>query len=80
MDICGYEFGERLKIVVKASAQKTNISGFDREKNALKVDVHAPAEKGKANAEIVKHFSKLTKKKVKIVSGLKSKTKVLRFS
>ncbi len=80
MDICGYEFDKKLKIVVKANSQKTNIVGFDREKNALKVNVHAQPEKGKANAEIIKYFSKLTKKKVEIVSGLKSKTKMLKFS
>lgn len=80
MDICGYVIGEKLKIVVKTNAPKTNIVGFDREKNALKVNVHAQPEKGKANAEIIKYFSKLTKKKVEIVSGLKSKTKLLKFS
>ena len=68
-----------LKIIAKTSSPKTEIAGWDREKNALRVNVHAEPEKGKANREIIKFFSKLTKKKVKIASGLTSKQKLLRF-
>ena len=68
-----------LKIIAKTSSPKTEIASWDKEKNALRVNVHAEPEKGKANREIIKFFSKLTKKKVKIASGLTSKQKLLRF-
>ena len=67
-----------LRILVKANAAKTEIVGW--EGNVLKVAVKAPAEKNKANIEIIKFFSKLTKKQVKIISGKTSKRKVLKFS
>jgi len=45
-----------------------------------RVDVAAPPEDNKANREIIKFFSKLTKKKVTILTGLTSKKKVLRIA
>ena len=70
---------QKVKILVKTNSPKTEIVGWDNEKKALRVNVHAEPEKGKANREIIKFFSKLTKKKVKIASGLTSKQKLLRF-
>lgn len=80
MNINKYIVSGRLKITAKPNSPKTEIAGFDKAKQAIKVNVKAQPEKGKANAEIIKFFSKLTKKKVEIVSGLTSKTKMLRFS
>jgi uncharacterized protein (TIGR00251 family) len=79
MEFSRHIVGGKLKIEVKANANKTGITGFDKEKNALKVNVKAQPQKGKANAEIIRLFSKLTKKKVEIISGAASKTKILRF-
>lgn len=69
----------KLAINVKTNSPKTEITGFDDSKKALKVNVHAQPEKNKANTEIIKFFSRLTKKKVNIISGLTSKKKVLVF-
>lgn len=69
---------KNIKIIVKPNAPKTKITAVDEVRNALRVDVSAPPDKGKANREVIKFFSKLLKKKVKIVHGLKSKEKVLR--
>lgn len=80
MDIKDYIVDGKLKILVKPNSPKTEITGFNKERNAIKLNVHAQPEKGKANTEIIKFFSKQTKKKVEIVSGLKSKTKLLKFS
>ena len=77
MDISQYIKNNYLAISVKPNARKTEILGYDESKNALKVAVAAPADKNKANVEIIKFFSKLLKKKVLIKSGLKSKEKVL---
>ncbi len=80
MNISEFIIGNKLSIVVKTNSPKTQITGYDNTKKALKVDVHAQPEKGKANAEIIKFFSKLTKKKVSIISGKTSKNKTLKFS
>ena len=67
-----------LKILVKANSSKTEIKGYDANRKALRVNVKALPEKGKANAEIVKFFSKMLKKRIKISSGLSSREKTLR--
>ena len=79
MDINDYIADEKLKIIAKPNSKKTEIIGFDKAKKALKVNVKAQPEKGKANAEIARFFSRLTKKKAEIISGKTSKTKVLRL-
>ncbi len=71
------DFGKRIEIVVKTNMPKTKI--ISEKDGILKIDVKALPEHGKANLEIVKFFSKLSKKEVKIVKGLTSKKKVLRF-
>ncbi len=69
----------RITIIAKPNSPKTEILGFDEERQAYRMNVHAKPEAGKANIEVVKFFSKLTKKRVRIVSGLTSKEKVLVF-
>ncbi|MBN2112299.1 DUF167 domain-containing protein, partial [Candidatus Woesearchaeota archaeon] len=63
MDINKYIVNGKLIIQVKANSPKTKITGFDDAKKVLRLDVHAHPEKGKANAEIIKFFSRLTKKR-----------------
>lgn len=77
MDITPYIRNSSLKITVKPNSSKTVISGYDAEKNIIKVDVAAVPDKDKANKEIVKFFSKLLKQKVRIKSGLRSREKIL---
>ena len=67
----------RLKILVKPNAKKTEILGWDENEQILRVAVSEPAEDNKANIAIIKFFSKKLEKRVRIVSGLKSKRKVL---
>lgn len=71
---------ERIKIIVKTNAGKNEILKFDEEKKAYRVNVKTIPEKGKANLEIIKLFHKKLKKQVKMVSGFKSKEKVLEIS
>ena len=68
-----------LKILVKTNAPKNEIIGWDDSRKALKISVKAVPEKGKANKEIVKFLGKILKKRVFIVSGLKSKEKILKI-
>ena len=66
-----------LKIIVKPNSSSNEILGFDSEKQALKISISAPADKNKANLELIKFLSKLLKKRVRIKSGLKSKEKIV---
>lgn len=70
----------RIKIFVKTNAGKNEILGFDKEKDAYKVLVKAQPIENKANKEVIKLFHKKYKKPVRIVSGLKSKEKVIEIT
>ncbi len=79
-DVNKYIKNNSLKIIVKPSSHANKIVKFDDERDALKVEIKAPPEKGKANIEVIKFFSKLTGKKAKIAKGMKSKEKTIAFS
>jgi len=68
-----------IKVIVKTNAKKNEILGFDKEKAAFVVSVKAPPEKGRANIEVIKIFSKEYKQPVSLVSGFKSKVKLLQI-
>lgn len=67
------------KVIVKANMPKNEIVRFDKERGAYRVNIREKAENNKANIEIIKFFSKLLKKKVKIIKGLKSREKILKI-
>ena len=48
--------------------------------NGLKLFLKAPAEDNKANLELIKFFKKEFKLKVEIISGMKSREKVVRIT
>jgi uncharacterized protein (TIGR00251 family) len=79
MNLTDYIKNNTLSIIVKANSPKNEINGYDETRHALKVNIKAPAENNKANIEIIKFFSKESEKKVRIISGLKNKKKILRF-
>ncbi|MBT3465397.1 YggU family protein [archaeon] len=79
-DISEFIIDNKLILKVKANSSKNEIIGYDKEKQILKVNIKAPAENNKANIEIIKFFKKLTKRDVKIISGLTSKKKILKFT
>lgn len=64
-------------MIVKPNSLKNQILGFDNEKKALIVRISARPEDNKANAELVKFLSKEMKQKFRIVSGFKSREKLL---
>ncbi len=67
----------KVKIVVKPNSEKTGIVEWDVDKRVLRVNVAAPPEDNKANIAVIKFFSKLVGKRVSIVSGSKSRVKIL---
>ncbi len=70
----------RYNIIVKTNSKRSGIVGFDKEKNAYIVNVKAEPEKGKANQEVVKLFTREFKKQAKIVVGFTSRKKVIQVS
>lgn len=64
-----------LRVKVKPNSNFNAITGFDDD--VIHVDISAPADKDKANKEVIRFFSKLLGRRVRIASGLKSKEKLL---
>jgi len=64
-----------LEIIVKTGKSKTEI--VKEENKVVYLNVKGMPIDNEANVEIVKFFSKLTGRKVKIIIGLKSKKKVI---
>jgi len=77
MDIPSALFPSSFTIKVKPNSSKSKITSVKQ--NILYVDIKAPAQNDKANMEVIKFFSKLLKKKVKIMKGLTSKVKILKI-
>jgi len=71
------ETGDTIPIVVRTKAAQTKIY-WDETLRIYRMDINAVPEKGLANLEIIKYFSKKHKTKVEIVTGKKSKKKILR--
>jgi len=71
--------GNSFRIIVKPNMPENELKGFDKEREAYKVDIKAKAENNKANIEVIRFFSKLLKRKVRIVSGFSSREKLLRL-
>jgi uncharacterized protein len=68
---------DKFNILVKSNSNKNEIVCFDSVKQAYVVRIKAPAIDNKANIEIVKFLSKKLGKKVRILKGLRSKTKII---
>lgn len=66
------------KIIVKPNSPKNEIWGYDEERQAYRVNIKAKPEDNKANIEIIKFLSKLLKKRVNIIRGLKSREKIIK--
>ncbi len=64
----------RIKIKVRPNARTEEVK---QNGDVLVVSVKEPAEKGKANKAVVKLLEKYFERKVRIVSGVKNKTKVI---
>ena len=77
MNLQNFVFNNRLHILVKPNAKKTEILETDPVTKIVKIAVAAPADKDKANKELLKFVSRQLKKKAAFVSGLRSKEKIL---
>ncbi|RME30816.1 DUF167 domain-containing protein [Candidatus Woesearchaeota archaeon] len=68
---------KRVLVHVKPNARATAMLAYDPAEDSYTVAVKAPPIEGRANAELERFFSKLTKRRWRVKSGLASKTKVL---
>lgn len=75
------ESGEGILVDIEVSPKsgKFEIAGYNEWREAIEVKIKAVPQKGKANKEIIKEFSKLTKNPVEIVSGHKSHRKTIKI-
>jgi hypothetical protein len=67
----------KFKIIVKPNSSKNEVLGYDKIRGAYRVAIKAKPENNKANIEIIKFLSKLLKKKVRIIAGLKGREKLI---
>ena len=65
------------KVVVKVNASKNEILGYDAVKKVYKVGLKEKPIEGEANKELQRFLSKELKKRVRIVSGLRSREKMI---
>lgn len=73
------EDGVLVNIEVSPRSDKFKISAYNEWRKEIEVKITSIPQKGKANKEIIKEFSKLTNTQVEIVSGLKSQHKTLKI-
>lgn len=71
------ENGITLDIEVSPNASKFEITGYNSWRERIEISIKSLPQKGKANKEIIKEISNLTKTDVEITSGLKSHQKTL---
>jgi uncharacterized protein (TIGR00251 family) len=69
---------ERVKVIVKPNSPKNKIN-YDDSRLCYRVELKAKPKEGEANLELIKFLSKHFKKRVKIVSGFKSRIKTIIF-
>ena len=65
----------RYAVKVKPNASVTKI--VSEQNNQLTISIAAPPDKNKANIELIKFLSKYFSRKVRIVSGLSSRNKIV---
>jgi len=77
MEIDNYIKKNKLKVVLKPNSNEDEIIKYDGMKNALIISVKAPAVENRANLALIKLIKKKTKKRARIIKGLKSREKIL---
>ena len=66
-----------ITIKVKPNAPKTKV--ISQSENEFTIAIAAPPEQNKANIELIKFLSKHFRAEIKILRGLKSKTKIVKI-
>lgn len=69
--------GSKFKVIVKPNSKANEVLGYDADKKGYRIAISAPADKDKANKELIRFLSKHLGKRVFISSGLRSKEKIV---
>ncbi len=65
----------KIKLTVKPNSPKNEIINI--KDNEYKINIKAPPQEGKANRELIKFLKKYFNKSVRIITGLKSREKIV---
>ena len=68
-----------ISVIVHPNSPRNEIKAQDPETGAYRVNISAPAEKGRSNKELLKFLKKETGRECRIISGAGSRKKLLRF-
>lgn len=79
MGLSEHIINNTLRIIAKPNSPKTEINGWDENKKALRIAIAAVPDKDKANTELLKFLKKNTGMKCELISGARSREKVIRF-
>jgi len=71
--------GVLLNIEVGTKSDHFRVTGYNSWRKSFEIKIKAVPQKGKANKEIILEFTKLTNKRVEIISGQKSHRKTLKI-
>lgn len=67
-----------MKVIVKTNKKRSKITSYDKITDTYLVELESKPIDFKANAELIKYLSKTLNKRLTIVSGHKSKVKILK--
>ena len=79
MDILPYAQNGVLRVLVKPNKMRSMVEGYDAMQKALIIHIAAPPDKDKANRELIRFLSKMLKKRVEIVKGMRSRDKFVKI-
>lgn len=74
------ELPRRLGVQVSPGKRRSAFKRYDKDSQVLYIDIGAVADKGKANAELVRFLKKEYGLTVKIISGDSSRKKIIELS
>jgi len=73
------EDGILVDIEVSPKSRKFGVVGYNPWRKRIEIKARSIPKRGKTNKEIIEELSKLTKSHVEIISGLKSRYKILKI-
>ena len=68
---------DKVRVKIKPGSEENKIINYDKKLGKYIISIKQPALKNKANKELIKFLKKKLKKQIKIISGLKSKEKLI---
>lgn len=67
----------KFKVIVKTNSKRSETTEYDKDTNTYKISLKARPIEGEANKELIKFLRKEFKQQARIVSGFRSKEKLI---